>query len=67
MAGKTTDILNICGSVSQSVSDKSKGPGTCVSAPEVYNLGVAKPLNIQTMEFTKLQISEHIRKRRGIR
>lgn len=33
MAGKTTDILNICGSVSQSVSDKLKGPGTCVSAP----------------------------------
>lgn len=25
MAGKTTDILNICGSVSQSVSDKPKG------------------------------------------
>lgn len=59
MAGKTTDILNICGSVSLSVSDKPKGPGTCVSAPEVYNLGV---LDIQTMEFTKLQISEHMRK-----
>lgn len=26
MAGKTTDILNICGSVSQSVSDEPKGP-----------------------------------------
>ena len=67
MAGKTTDILNICGSVSLNVSDKPKGPGTCVSAPEVCDLGVAKPLNIQTMDFTKLQISEHIRKRRGIR
>ncbi|CCY03275.1 unknown [Prevotella sp. CAG:924] len=33
MAGKTTDILNIGGSVSLNVSDKSKGPGTCVSAP----------------------------------
>ena len=59
MAGKTTDILNICGSVSLNVSDELKGPGTCVSAPEVYNLGV---LDIQTMDFTKLQISEHIRK-----
>ena len=67
MAGKTTDILNICGSVSQSVSDKpKKGRYLCVS-PEVCNLGVAKPLNIQTMEFIKVQISEHIRKRRGIR
>ncbi len=26
MAGKTTDILNICGSVSLNVSDKPKGP-----------------------------------------
>ena len=59
MAGKTTDILNICGSVSLNVSDKPKGPGTCVPAPEVYNLGV---LDIQTMDFTKLQISEHMRK-----
>lgn len=25
MAGKTTDILNICGSVSLNVSDKPKG------------------------------------------
>lgn len=51
MAGKTTDILNICGSVSLNVSDELKGPGTCVSAPEVYNLGV---LDIQTMDFIKV-------------
>lgn len=55
MAGKTTDILNICGSVSLNVSDKPKGLGTCMSAPEVYNLGV---LDIQTMDFIKVQISE---------
>ena len=30
--------------------------------PEVCNLGVIKPLNIQTMHFTKVQISEIIRK-----
>lgn len=33
-------------------------------SPGVCSLRV---LNIQTMDFTKLQISEHIRKRRGIR
>ena len=58
MAGKTTDILNICGSVSQSVSDKPKGP-TPVCRPGICSLRV---LNIQTMDFTKLQISEHMRK-----
>lgn len=31
-------------------------------SPKVCNLGVFKPLNIQTMEFTKLQISELMRK-----
>ena len=29
---------------------------------EVCNLGVTKPLNIQTMHFTKVQISELMRK-----
>ena len=31
-------------------------------SPEVCNLGVFKPLNIQTMHFTKVQISELMRK-----
>ena len=31
-------------------------------SPEVCNLGVTKPLNIQTMHFTKVQISELMRK-----
>ena len=31
-------------------------------SPEVCNLGVPKPLNIQTMHFTKVQISELMRK-----
>ncbi len=32
------------------------------ASPEVCNLGVFKPLNIQTMHFTKVQISELMRK-----
>lgn len=35
MAGKTTDILNICGSVSLNVSDKPKGP-TPVCQPRKF-------------------------------
>lgn len=31
-------------------------------SPEVCNLGVTKSLNIQTMHFTKVQISELMRK-----
>ncbi len=31
-------------------------------SPEVCNLGAFKPLNIQTMHFTKVQISELMRK-----
>ena len=38
-----------------------RGP-TLVCRPGVCNLGVFKPLNIQTMHFTKVQISEIIRK-----
>ena len=37
------------------------GP-TPVCRPGICSLGVFKPLNIQTMEFTKVQISEIIRK-----
>ena len=32
------------------------------ASPEVFNLGVTKKLNIQTMHFTKVQISELMRK-----
>lgn len=58
-------ILSIryCDTVSESVSDKliKKGRPLRVS-PEVCNLGVSKPLNIQTMYFMKVQISEPMRK-----
>ena len=38
-----------------------RGP-TPVCRPDICSLGVFKPLNIQTMHFTKVQISEIIRK-----
>ena len=38
-----------------------RGP-TPVCRPGICSLGVFKPLNIQTMHFTKVQISELIRK-----
>ena len=38
-----------------------RGP-TLACRPGICSLGVIKPLNIQTMHFTKVQISEIIRK-----
>ena len=40
---------------------RKRGP-TPVCRPGICSLGVFKPLNIQTMHFTKVQISELIRK-----